>query len=256
VVVNFSPTTVGLKSAAFASVATPGRPSTSTALSGSGVLQAILGITPTVAQSAGSLAVGRTDVSAGTTYTINNGGDVATGDLSVDISDSTNWTITANDCPDNAPLASGATCNVTIKFNPTVVQNGLSTTLTVSASPGGTVTGTITGNGTSALTSPANAALGSVNAGSAGAAVVVTYTNTANVATGVLHTTLAGTNPTQMTIQTDACSGQVVAALGTCNVTVRFTPPAGTAAGAKTATLTVSGTPGNSATTTLTGTVN
>jgi hypothetical protein len=83
----------------------------------------------------------------------------------------------------------------------------------------------------------------------------VTFTNNSNtgVATGVLTTTIAGSNPQQISLVSDTCAGSTVNAGGTCVVTVRLVPTG--SPGPRSATITVSGTPGNSTTTTLNGSV-
>jgi hypothetical protein len=69
--------------------------------------------------------------------------------------------------------------------------------------------------------------------------------------TGLLEADLTGTGAAQFRIVADTCTGNSVDSGLTCKVTVRFAP---SSAGAKAATLTVSGTPGDSASVTLTGT--
>jgi hypothetical protein len=82
--------------------------------------------------------------------------------------------------------------------------------------------------------------------------VAVTFTNDAKAPmTGLLLAALSGTDSSQYRIILDGCTGITLAAGATCSVTVRFDP---TTTGTKAATLTVSGTPGNSASTSMTGT--
>ena len=78
-----------------------------------------------------------------------------------------------------------------------------------------------------------------------------TITNTGGVPTGTLATTLDSGVPGQFGTTADTCAGHTLAGAASCSVTVAFHP---TTAGAKTATLTVSATPGGSAVASLSGT--
>ncbi len=262
--VTFSPTTVGAKSASFTIGATPGLATTTINLNANAVTNATLGISPVTQQNAGNRAVGALDP-GGTVFTVTNGGAVASGNLTLALSN-TNYVIDGafvgapSTCTNGAPLAAGAVCQFRVKFNPTSMGTH-ATNVTVSATPGGTVTGSITGMGTSALTvTPSTQNFGTVARGGTSGPITFTFTNNADVETGLLYTALAGTNATEFTIAADDCAGKVLTAFGqpnsTCTITMRFTPPSSGTAGAKAATLTVSGTPGNSAAAALSGTAN
>jgi hypothetical protein len=84
-----------------------------------------------------------------------------------------------------------------------------------------------------------------------------TISNLSAQATGLILTALGGTNADQFRVVYDTCIGNSLTAAGgaapTCKVTVRFAP---TSTGAKAGTLTVSGTPGDSVTVSLSGTGN
>ena len=258
--VTFTPANVGAKSASFTIGATPGLATQTINLSATAVTNATLGISPTTQQNAGSRAVGALDA-GGTVYTVTNGGAVPTGDLGVTLSD-TNYDVddSFGTCNFGAPLAAGASCTFRVAFNPDALGVHV-TNVIVSASPGASVAGSIPGRGTEALTvAPTMPNFGTVAAGGASATQTLTFTNTADVATGLLYTQLAGTNATQFAIVTDNCAGKVLTAAGgaspSCTIDVRFVPAATGTAGAKSATVTVSGMPGNAATATLAGTAN
>ncbi len=70
--------------------------------------------------------------------------------------------------------------------------------------------------------------------------------------TGLLVASLGGTNAGEFRIVNDMCTGTTVAQSGTCTVTVRFSPSSSSTT-AKTASLMVGGTPGDSVTVNLTG---
>ncbi len=267
ITITFGPGNAGAKSSSFMVVATPGLVTTVISLNATAVTNATIGITPTTQANAGSRAVGELDP-AGTVFTITNGGAVPSGNLAVQLSNNTDYVIddafvgVPATCVLGAPLAAGATCQVRVKFNPATLGNGLTTLVTAFGTPGGSVAGSITGNGTSAVTANvATQSFGNVTAGMASAPFTFTFTNNADVPTGLLHTALAGANATQFSLagaMADDCAGKVLTAAGgatpSCTITVRFTPGAGAGTGARTATLTVSGTPGNAAAVTMNGT--
>lgn len=83
-----------------------------------------------------------------------------------------------------------------------------------------------------------------------GTPFVFTITNTGGASTGTLATALTGGGLDQFAITTNGCTGMVLASQATCTIAVRFAP---TSAGAKSASLTVTGSPGGSAATSLNG---
>jgi hypothetical protein len=76
-------------------------------------------------------------------------------------------------------------------------------------------------------------------------------TNNGQNTSGPLTAGLTGANAGEFGITADTCNGQTLAASATCTVSVRFTP---TSAGVKAASLGISGTPGGSTSSALTGT--
>ncbi|HEY4178816.1 MAG TPA: choice-of-anchor D domain-containing protein [Kofleriaceae bacterium] len=256
--VIFNPTAVGSKTANFAVNATPGLSSAAVyQLSGTGVLNADIGITPTAPQidpqatAAAPRAVGA-GFTTGVSFTINNGGNFVTGPLSITLGGANPGDFqTTGTCVNGAPLMNGSSCTVIVQFNPTAIGTR-STTLSVSGTPGGTQTASVTAFSRAAVS--ANVATDSTFTSAVGGTSSVhmfTFTNGAAVATGLLNVTLTGANPDEFVIDSNTCSGVAVAAAGNCSVSVRLVPQ-GT--GARSATLTVSGTPGDSATVALSGT--
>ena len=167
----------------------------------------------------------------------------------------------------------GKFCTLTIQFTPISLAPATKTgTLTVVASPGTTATpptATLTGKAIAALsvTGPAGfttAADGTNSfavaptsvAPATGTAVTVAFKNDINAPmTGILTTVVSGTNAGDFLVTRDGCTGQQIATVGlvagTCSVDLVFKP---TVVGdGKTATVTVSGSPGDSAALTLTG---
>jgi len=83
-----------------------------------------------------------------------------------------------------------------------------------------------------------------------GTDVRVTFTNTSTQTTGILTAAVAGANVGDFVVREDTCTGQQKIGSDTCYVTVTFRPAS---VGGKTAAITVSGSPGDSASLTLTG---
>jgi hypothetical protein len=257
IIVNFKPAGVGAKASNFivTSSSLTGSPVTVT-LSGTGVLQAVLGITPSVAQTVAASPVGH--VATTTDFTIQNGGDVATsGPLTVALSNANDFALVggANVCVSGTTiLAPAGICHVYVQFTPSAIGNlGTSVTVTAQAGPSPTqVTNTVQGTGTSTVTvSPATQSFGlTVPNHTASAAFTFTFTNNADTATGILHTILGGADSTSFSITTDNCAGKTLASTGTCTILVKFTPQT---AGAKNAALDVTGAVGQTRAT-LTGT--
>lgn len=257
--VSFQPQGVGSKTATVHFNSTTATAPYAIPLSGTGVLQAILGITPSAnPQSAGTSPVDK----AGTivTFAIHNGGDVSlSSGLVIKLSNTKDFdlvTAATTPCSQGQILASGDTCNVAVQFDPETIGAD-TTTLTVSGGAGTgttTVSNVINGTGTSSITvNPATFGFATITHGNMGAAHSFVFTNNADNSTGVLHTTLGGADAGSFSVVTDGCSGTTVAAGGMCTISVRFSPQT---AGMKNATLTVDGGAGGSPSAALSGTAN
>jgi hypothetical protein len=260
VTVNVQPTATGSVSG---NLAVTGATNSPVAVSWFGTLAAqITAQTPTHAF--GNAAV-LSSTSNEATFTFANGETAeVTGPLTVAV-DNADFVVTGGTCLDNAAvgIATGDSCTVTVQFTPTALTPAAKTAnLTVSATPG-TAAGTpakstMTGTAVSAIsvTSVTGAATvidsgsttfaDTVAANAVSEAAVVLFTNEAGApTTGRLAAKLSGTGSAQFRVINDQCTGKQLAGGGTCTVEIVFAP---TAAGAnKTATITVSGTPGNSA---------
>lgn len=169
--------------------------------------------------------------------------------LNYSLSNSTDFKVEGCTAELTAGLDGNASCDLTVTFKPETVGNKTSI-LTVSGSPGGTETVTLTG-----VASPSLVLAAAVSANfTAGQERVFNVTLAASAATssGPLTPSLTGTNAADFAFVANNCSGVSLAAAGpttTCAVTVKFV-----GSGAKTATLTISSTnAGNSASLTLTG---
>jgi hypothetical protein len=212
------------------------------------------------------------------TFTFQNGAHaLMTGPLAISVLNGTavdpDFVITGGTCvTTNAGLGLDLTqtCTVTVVFIPTALATPAKTgMLTVTATPGGTATVKLDGKAVPALSVSApgvvTAADGSksLNVGTtsitgSGASATVTFTNEAGApTTGLLSVALAGADAADFRVTNDTCTGAQLPPgpdplhLRNCTVTLTFAP---TVAGAKTATIAVSGSPGDSALLTLTGT--
>lgn len=181
--------------------------------------------------------------------TIANAG-VQTGTITASLSGSTDFMIESTSC---TTLAPGGTCELRLRLVPSVI-GAIDAQLAVSATPGGTATGSIHGTGLqkNVLSLVDRIDFRGRAVGQASAPIPVTVTNTGSAATGPLAVALAAG---RFSIQSDTCAGQSVPSLGTCTITLVYAPT-GTAplgSGGDFATLTVSGTPGGIARSTVTG---
>ena len=252
VAVQFAPTTTGAKSATLTASASPGGNAAAT-LTGTGATPAALLLRP-ASISFGSFVVGTGSVPV--TFTVVNPGGAPSGTISVSLGgvDVGDFKLGTNNC--TGALAGGANCTVDVIFNPqkaSPVGGLLTASLIVSASPGGNTTSSLTGDGTSIFAvNPSSANLGRAPIGQTGNTARFSFSNTsATQPTGPLSVSLGGADTADFRVVSDACTNAQLAPGTSCLVQIQLTPVA--PRGAKTATLTVSGNPGGSATVTLGG---
>ena len=174
--------------------------------------------------------------------TVTNRGELPTGVLDVTLSSGTSddFEITADTCA--GVLAPSATCTVAVSFTPTATGE-LTSSLSVSATPGGSVSTDLSGTGLApaALSlDRAAVAFGAVLIGDTTDSEALTLTNKGDVASGFPSVTIQGDDADQFKIVANGCI-VVVPASGTCDIEVAFAP---TASGTASAELAVTGTPG------------
>ena len=146
VTVTFAPQSPGSKSAELDISASPGG-SLMAALSGNAIAPGELSISPT------SYTFANTNITAtsGTkTFTVTNTGGASTGTLGVLLTNTTDFTITSENCG-GTTLAPSGTCQVVVSFAPSAVGNTLGSVI-AQASPGGQVSASIDGIGTASIT--------------------------------------------------------------------------------------------------------
>jgi hypothetical protein len=174
---------------------------------------------------------------------------VASGTITPTIA-GTEFGISSSNC---TTLGPNLTCTIGVVFHPTTtgVKTG---TLSLAASPGGPASAALAGTAVAPalLTiTPTSATFGPVAQGTP-TGQSFTVTNTGGAVSGALSTALSGaTTDFAITAATDACRGKTLAAGATCTLAVVMTPVA--PPGSKSATLTVSASPGGSPTSALNG---
>lgn len=243
IAVSFAPTagSINTKTASLDVSANPGG---TVSASLSGVTPAVLSISST-SNPYGSVAVG--SASPSVIFTVTNIGGAASGAVTASLGGAAplQFQISSNAC--TSSLAPGATCNVTVSFQP-ISAVAATATLDVSATPGGIVSASLSGTGTTpTLTiTPLTQAFGAV-AVVAGTPTSFTFTitNTGAIASARLTTSLGGVDAGQFSLPTgsNTCTGALVPAGQSCTIMVTFSP---TITGLKAATLNVSA-PGSGA---------
>ncbi len=203
-------------------------------------------LTP-VAQDFGLVALG---ASADATFTVENRGDGDSGALEVHAAGDFAVVGGRDDCA-GQPLVAGSACTVLVRFAPTLA-GARGGTLTISGAPGGEQPAALTGTGVTRgaleLTPPSHA-FGGQLVGGASAAASFTVRNSGDTPTGALEVALGGSQAADFEVATSTC-GPALAGGASCIVSVRLRP---SSAGAKTASLSISASPGGVAPAALTG---
>jgi hypothetical protein len=177
------------------------------------------------------------------TITVTNNGQQTSGALTVTRSGANSFSILtgmAGDCVSGSTtLAGSASCNVRVQFNPSA-SGAASGTLQVSASPGGSPSTALTGNGINPATlsqNISNAAFGQVEVGVLSSTTATwTISNTGSVASSVPVLNLS---TAEIEASGSTC-GASIGPGGNCSMTLRFRPSTG-GARSGTATLSITG---------------
>ncbi len=235
ITVNFTPSGPGAASGSL--TVSAGTASAMATLEGTGLTDPMLSITPTPYDFGTNVV---STVSAAQTFTITNTGESDSGTIMASLSgsDATQFMIETDGCM-GMTLGAGATCTVDVVYAPTAAGSH-SADLLVSASPGGSVTGVLSGTAVrpAALQLvPGSQDFGSVTEGMSSATVDFTLTNTGGVDTGTIDHTFGGTDAGAFSVTTSTCSGITLAGGASCTITVRFN--SALPEGAKSATLDV-----------------
>ncbi len=244
---KFAPLSIGAKSATVMVIGMPGG-SVTAALDGEGLGLGALTISST-ASALGDAVVGQTGTTV-STFTVTNTGTASTGALAVIPAGSEPQHFAkSNDLCSTMTLAPAATCTFEVRFAP-LSAGAKAALFQIGATPGGTVTGSVTGTGfapASLRGVPLQLELGSVVINQPSAALSVTVANVGGVASGAITQSITGSD---FAITASTCNGTMVAAGTTCTVTIMFTP---SSTGTKSGQLVLTGAPGGTVVTSLVG---
>lgn len=182
------------------------------------------------------------------TFTVTNTGTSTTGALATAVSgaNASEFVVGTDTC-NGQTVAGGATCSVTVHMAPTTA-GAKAATVTVSGSPGGAASASLTGTGVTLSLDPATHDFGASAAKTAD--TTFTVSNPSGGESGIPAVTLGGADAASFTIDASTCTATLPAG-GTCTVQVAFN--GGAAGVAFSASLDVSATPGGSATSALQG---
>lgn len=241
VAVRMNPQTAGPKAASLTMSALQGGTLTAM-LAGVGWNPAKLTMTPaTGAFGSAPLMTPSTPID----FTLTNMGDQPTGPITPMFT-GPDFMISQNQCPPTLPGLQS--CHLFVRFMPTAIGTRTGTFSAV-ATPGGMVSASLSGTGTSPLTiSPTTYSFGSSPVGAGGLSTTFTVTNTSTLGSAPLTTVAA---PAAFRVTTNNCAGRTLGPAMSCTMTVQLFP---TAAGAVSGSLTVNAQTGWSAAATLSGT--
>lgn len=181
------------------------------------------------------------------------GNNVTPGTLTRGGTNAGDFQLSGDNCS-NALMVTKGICGVNVSFVPVSAGNGTkNATLSLPTGVAPTTSIALTGDATEYISVvPAPKNFGSTQVGTPTGATQFTVTNAGPGTSGTFAAaTLSGVNASEFGITADTCIGQTLGSGLTCTVSVRFAP---TSAGAKTATLNVTGTPGGTSSSALSGT--
>ncbi|MFN8537727.1 MAG: choice-of-anchor D domain-containing protein [Thermomicrobiales bacterium] len=221
VVVRFTPTSVGQKSATLVFTSNISGTYSIVNLTGNGVSagNAVASVDPAVVNF-GDTAL---NTSAAQTVTVTNTGTGALGITGFTPS-SAPFTISGNSCTVGTVLQPNASCSFAVTFAPTATGAASSSVVIASNVPGGSTTINVSGFGVSSVIAftPPPVNFGSVAIGS-GSTLGLLVTNTGS---GPLTITGVGGLAAPFSIEGDTCSGQTLAPGASCVLDIKFQPTA------------------------------
>ena len=179
------------------------------------------------------------------------GSPITPGTLAFTGIDSSDFQLNSDTCS-NTALANNFSCGVNAVFHPVSAGGALSASLDIPTNVSPTQSISVSGTSTEYISLvPSPKDYGSTQVGSPTATTQFTVENAGSAMSGTLAVALTGANASEFGITGEDCGGTTLPDHGTCTISVRFAP---TSAGAKTASLSVTGTPGGTQTSALTGT--
>ncbi|MBA3464837.1 MAG: choice-of-anchor D domain-containing protein, partial [Deltaproteobacteria bacterium] len=235
--VVFGPSVVGVAHGALTVAGSPGGAVTA-GLLGIASGSPALAISPP-SRGFGSVTVG--SMSPAQTFTVTNLGGQVSGVPAATLTGAgaAQFATAGNTC--TATLAPGASCTVQVRFAPTA-SGAASAALSITATPGGTVTAALAGDGASAggiVFVPSNTTFPATAVGDTSAVQTLTVLNTGSSPTSAISVSSSAAEIST----TNSCS--TLAPGATCTISVTFAP---SATGARTGTITATAATGGTAT--------
>jgi hypothetical protein len=226
-VVSFTPTAAGTRSATLTISHNATGGASTVALSGAGSAVA----QPTIALSATSVNFGAlvlNTASATQTITVSNSGQSALGFTSIALGGANSGYFTlGGSCSTATPVAAGGSCTLTVQARPTAAGAFSGNVSLVSNASNGNASIGLSGSGAAAApalaANPSALAFGTQTVGGAAVTQNVTLTNNGNVALGI--TSIAATGAASVTAGAGSC-GATLAIGASCVVPVSFAPAA------------------------------
>jgi hypothetical protein len=165
--------------------------------------------------------------SAAKSVTVKNSGTNAITMGTITLTDTTDYTITANTCPaSGATLAGGASCSISVTFGPASTGAKRGSVVIKDSDPSSPQLVGLSGTGISNVSlSPASITFATTGVGGTSASSKITLTNNTGVSITLGNPALTVTGPFAVTPATTTCTNSlVVASTGTCVITVSFKP--------------------------------
>ncbi len=249
--VAFVPVSPGAKAATLTASADPGG-SVMATLDGTGLSLGSLALSTTTS-TLGDVLVGATGTTT-STFTVSNAGGTATGALAVQSAGANpaDFVVSADGCSGQT-LAPAGSCTFMVALRP-LSRGPKSAAFQVSAGPGGTVSGIVSGVGlapASLSVEPQQRAFGSVVTGTTSVALDVIVRNTGDVPTGALAHGFGSSPSMFATTGATTCTTAPLGAGASCTLAVAFAP---TAIGVQEDVVSVSASPGGVVSAPLSGT--
>jgi hypothetical protein len=192
----------------------------------------LTGLGSAISLSGAPLAFGNEAVkstSAAKTVTVSNNGTTAVTMGAITLTDTTDYTISANTCPASGKtLAGGANCAISVEFNPATTGAKRGTVVVNDSDPSSPQLIGLSGTGTSTLSLSTNSVTFATTAvGSTSGTTKITVTNNTGGSVTLSATPLTFTGPFANNTGTTTCTADlVIANKGTCIIGVEFKPPA------------------------------
>src|SRR4051812_18753533 len=194
--------------------------------------------------------------SADATFVVTNTGTAASASLSAALSDAAKtagFSLKTDHCS-GMSLGGGSSCQIVVVLVPASAGSPAGD-LTISGGTGVSLTAHLTATAIlpgALRISPDTQSFGMVAQNQGSSSQTFTITNGGQQTTGAMTVALGGTDKAEFQVTADGCGKQTLAVgTGSCQITVRFAP---TGLGAKSASLTVSASPGGTAVAQLSGT--